>query len=114
MTRVYKIVSRAEWDAAVRAGVFKGAAIDLKDGYIHLSTAAQAPETARLHFAGQSGLVLVRLEAGRLGGALRWEPSRGGQLFPHLHATLDPSLAEAVTNIALDADGTPQLGELAP
>ncbi|HTX49517.1 MAG TPA: DUF952 domain-containing protein [Caulobacteraceae bacterium] len=114
MTYAYKIVSRQEWDAAVSAGVFQGAAIDLEDGYIHLSTAAQARETARRHFAGRKGLVLVRLDTARLGPALKWEPSRGGQLFPHLYAPLDPALAEAVTPIPLAADGTPQLGDLPP
>ena len=114
MTRIYKILKAADWDAAARIGHFDGAAIDLADGYIHLSTAAQAPETARLHFFGQKDLVLVRLDAEALGAALRWEPSRGGQLFPHLHGQLDCALAEAVTPIALDDDGTPRLGELAP
>jgi uncharacterized protein (DUF952 family) len=114
MTYAYKIVSRHEWDAAVSAGVFKGAAIDLQDGYIHLSTAAQAQETARRHFAGQEGLVLVRIDVARLGSGLTWEPSRGGDLFPHLYGPLDPALAEAVTPIPLGADGAPQLGELPP
>ena len=112
MTQVYKIVSRAEWDAAVRAGAFEGAAIDFTDGYIHLSTAAQAQETARRHFAGQAGLVLVRLDTDRLGAALKWEPSRGGDLFPHFYGPLDPALAEAVAAIPLGADGVPALGEL--
>ena len=66
MTKVYKIVARGAWDAALAVGRFEGAAIDLRDGYIHLSTAAQAAETARLHFAGQGGLVLLKLDAGRL------------------------------------------------
>jgi uncharacterized protein (DUF952 family) len=114
VSSLYKIVSRAEWSAAETSGVFQGAAIDLRDGYIHLSTAAQAPETARLHFAGREDLVLVRLSAARLGAALRWEPSRGGELFPHLYAPLDCALAEAVTPIRLGPDGAPQLGELAP
>lgn len=114
MTRVYKILKRAEWDAAVRAGRFDGAAIDLADGYIHLSTAAQAQETARRYFSGQSGLALVRFDAARLGAALRWEPSRGGDLFPHVYGPLDPALAEAVSDIELDADGAPRLGVLTP
>jgi len=114
MTFAYKIVSHLEWDAAVRAGIFKGAAIDIQDGYIHFSTAAQAAETARRHFARQEGLVLVRIDVARLGPALRWEPSRGGDLFPHLYGPLDPALAEAVTPIPLAADGAPQLGELPP
>jgi uncharacterized protein (DUF952 family) len=114
VTRVYKIIARETWEAAVRAGRFEGAAIDRTDGYIHLSTALQAPETARRHFFGQPDLVLVRLDAARLGPALKWEPSRGGDLFPHLYGPLDPALAEAVTPIDLAADGTLSLGELLP
>jgi uncharacterized protein (DUF952 family) len=114
VTRVYKILKRDDWAAAQRAGRFEGAAIDLADGYIHLSTAAQASETARLHFAGQAGLVLLRIDAAALGAGLKWEPSRGGQLFPHLYGPLDCALVEAATPIPLGADGTPQLGELAP
>jgi uncharacterized protein (DUF952 family) len=114
MAKVYKIIASADWEAAARAGVFEGAAIDLRDGYIHLSTAVQAPETARLHFAGQAGLALLRIDAAALGAALRWEPSRGGDLFPHLYAPLACELVEAVTEIILDGDGTPELGELSP
>jgi uncharacterized protein (DUF952 family) len=112
VTRVYKILKRAEWDAAVRAGRFEGAAIDLADGYIHLSAAAQAQETARRYFSGQTGLVLVRFDAAALGASVRWEPSRGGDLFPHVYGPLDPARAEAVSEIELDADGTPRLGDL--
>lgn len=112
MTSVYKIVSRDAWDAAASRGAFEGAAIDLKDGYIHLSTQAQAQETARLHFRGQGGLVLVSLSAEALGPHLKWEPSRGGQLFPHYYGVLDPALALEVADIPLDADGVPQLGAL--
>jgi uncharacterized protein (DUF952 family) len=107
---VYKIVSREAWETAVAAGRFDGAAIDLKDGYIHLSPGALAQDTARLHFHGQSGLVLVTLETDSLGEGVKWEPSRGGQLFPHLYGPLDPALALSVADIPLDADGVPQLG----
>lgn len=85
---VYKIFRRAEWDALVARGQTAGAPIDLADGYIHLSTAAQVTETAARHFRGESDLVLVALEADRLGADLRWEPARGGDLFPHLHRVL--------------------------
>ena len=112
MAKVYKIATRADWDAALLKGRFGGAAIDLRDGYIHLSTAAQAAETARLHFAGQGGLALLRLDADALGPALKWEPSRGGQLFPHLYGALDCGLVEAVTEMPLDAAGVPRVGEL--
>ena len=110
--RVYKILSRAEWVAARASGSFDGSAVDLADGFIHLSTAAQAAETARRHFAGQAGLVVLRLDAGRLGAALKWEPSRGGELFPHLHGPLDVALVEAVTEAPLGPAGVPQLGAL--
>jgi uncharacterized protein (DUF952 family) len=114
VARVYKILTASEWAAAEAAGRFEGAAIDLSEGYIHLSTAAQAPETARLHFAGQADLLLLRIDAAALGAALKWEPSRGGQLFPHLYGPLACALVEAATPILLGADGTPELGDLRP
>lgn len=114
MTHVYKILAADAWAAAQRAGRFEGAGIDLADGYIHLSTAAQAPETARLHFAGQADLVLLRIDADALGATLRWEPSRGGQLFPHLYGALDCARVEAATPIPLDTDGVPRIGDLPP
>ena len=110
--RVYKILSRAEWAAARASGRFGGSAVDLADGFIHLSTAAQVPETARRHFAGQADLVVLRLDTGRLSAVLRWEPSRDGDLFPHLYATLDVSLVDAVTEAPLDPAGVPQAGAL--
>jgi len=82
---IYKIFRRPEWDAFVAAGRTEGAPIDLTDGYIHISTAAQVVETAAKHFADQGDLVLVALEADDLGADLRWEVSRGGALFPHLY-----------------------------
>ena len=85
---VYKILRRSEWDAFRAEGATRGAAVDLVDGYVHLSTAAQVTETAAKHFAGESDLVLVALDAEALGEALRWEPSRGGDLFPHLYRPL--------------------------
>lgn len=88
MTVIYKIVPESLWREAVAAGVFKGAAIDLADGFIHFSTAAQARETAARHFAGQGDLLLVAVDAGALGQALVFEPSRGGDLFPHLYGSL--------------------------
>ena len=85
---IYKILRRPEWDAFRAAGETRGAPIDLADGYIHFSTAAQVVETAAKHFATESDLVLVAFDGDRLGGALKWEPSRGGQLFPHLYRAL--------------------------
>jgi uncharacterized protein (DUF952 family) len=113
MSRIYKIIEASAWEAAIRAGIFVGAEIDLKDGYIHLSTAAQAAQTARLHFAGREGLLLVALEADALGDALKWEPSRGGDLFPHLYGTLSPDLAIETRPLKLNADGWPDPGALA-
>ena len=97
MTRIYKIVSEAAWRAAEAARVFNGAAIDLADGYIHFSSAAQVEETAAKHFAGRDDLLLVAVDAAQLGDALKWEASRGGALFPHLYA---PLAFDAVTRVA--------------
>ena len=114
MTHVYKILPRHEWIAAQDAGSFTGSAIDLRDGYIHLSSAAQAAETARLHFRGQEALVLLKLRADDLGAALRWEPSRGGDLFPHLYAALDPGQVLAAQPLELNVEGWPDPGPLEP
>ena len=105
MSFVYKIVPSELWRNAVAIGRFEGAAIDLSDGYIHLSTASQVRETARLHFKGQDDLLIVAVNGERLGNALRYEASRGGQLFPHLYAKLDVRLAEHVWPLARDESG---------
>lgn len=89
MTTIYKILPAALWHDAQKTGVFAGSEVDLKDGYIHFSTSQQAAETAAKHFAGQRDLMLLRVDADRLGNALKWEASRGGALFPHLYAKLD-------------------------
>lgn len=85
---IYKIFRRAEWMQFRDAGVTQGAPIDLADGYIHFSTAAQVAETVAKHFATESDLVLLALDSSRLGPDLKWEPSRGGALFPHLYRPL--------------------------
>ncbi|QYK42624.1 MAG: DUF952 domain-containing protein [Paracoccaceae bacterium] len=85
---IFKIFRRPEWNAFAAAGETAGAPVDLADGYIHFSTAAQVAETAARHFAAESDLVLVAVDADKLGAALRWEPSRGGALFPHLYRRL--------------------------
>jgi uncharacterized protein (DUF952 family) len=85
---IYKIFRRPEWDAFCAEGRTLGAPVDLQDGYIHMSTSDQVAETAAKHFVDESDLVLVALEADALGPALKWEPSRGGALFPHLYRTL--------------------------
>jgi uncharacterized protein (DUF952 family) len=96
VTEFFKITSTAEWTAAMVKGMFLGSALDLKDGYIHLSTADQVRETARLHFAGQSDLVLVAVPEAAIADNLKWEASRAGKLFPHVYATLDPALCSWV------------------
>lgn len=85
---IYKICDATLWQAALETGSFEGAEIDLADGYIHFSTAEQMRETAAKHFAGREGLVLIAIEADALGDDLKWEPSRGGALFPHLYRPL--------------------------
>jgi len=85
---IFKILRRPEWDAFRAAGRTAGAPVDLADGFIHFSTAAQVAETAAKHFAEESDLVLLAIEADTLGAALKWEPSRGGALFPHLYREL--------------------------
>ena len=85
---IYKIFRRPEWDAFRSAGTTLGAPIDLSDGFIHFSTAAQVAQTAARHFGAESDLVLLALDASRLGPSLRWEASRGNQLFPHLYRPL--------------------------
>ena len=102
---IYKIISKDEWAAAEAAGVFKGASIDLTDGYIHFSTVSQAPETAALHFTGQEGLLLVSVSTDALGDALKWEASRGGDLFPHLYAALEVSHVTRVDDLPVGPDG---------
>ena len=105
MSLIYKIVTAAQWREAQEAGVFHGAPVDLADGYIHFSTAAQAEETAAKHFAGQNDLLLVAVDAQTLGDALKWEVSRGGALFPHLYAALPTTAALRVDPLPRDADG---------
>ena len=85
MATIYKICPAASWGSAQSEGVFQGLENDIDDGFIHFSTAAQLPETASRHFAGQKDLVVVAIDAQILGGALKWEPARSGDLFPHLY-----------------------------
>jgi uncharacterized protein (DUF952 family) len=110
---VYKICDAGLWRDAERAGVFDGAPVDLTDGYIHFSTAQQVAETAARHFAGMADLVLVAADAETLGAALRYEPSRGGAMFPHLYGTLPLSAVRWVKPLPLGPDGH-VFPELAP
>jgi uncharacterized protein (DUF952 family) len=93
------------WREAERTGVFRGSEVDRRDGFIHFSTAAQVAETAAKHFAGQVDLLLVRVDAAKLSDGLRWEPSRGGALFPHLYGDLDPRSVTRVDPLPLRSDG---------
>ncbi len=142
---IYKIVTHAEWEAAQAAGVYRGSAHDLRDGFIHFSTAAQLAGTARKYFSGVPNLVLLaadssslswpppeaaiqssrlhaagkklddRVMPGHDSSALRWEPARGGDLFPHLYGDLPVSAVKCATSIPLGEDGTPMLpGGVAP
>jgi uncharacterized protein (DUF952 family) len=116
-TLIYKICSAGEWAEAERRGAFTGSAIDLSDGFIHFSTAGQVIETARRHFAGQDGLVLVTVDTTRLERAIRWEPSRGGDLFPHLYGPLPVEATVEVQPLPMRPDGThsfpPQIADAA-
>jgi uncharacterized protein (DUF952 family) len=105
MPTIYKICSTDEWRAAEQAGVFTGAPVDIADGFIHFSTAAQVAETAAKHFAGQRDLLLIAVDTAKLGDALTWEPSRGGALFPHLYAPLMLTAVIAAVPLPLGADG---------
>jgi len=105
MTTVYKIVAADLWQAAEDSGVFTGAGIDLNDGFIHLSTGAQARRTAQLYFKGQGNLVLVAVDGARLGAALKYEPSRDGDLFPHLYGPLPLAAVLSVRPLPIGSDG---------
>lgn len=106
---IYKVTSQAAFDAARAAGEFPRMPIDLKDGYIHFSTATQLAETLRLHFAGQGDLVVFAVRPADMGPGLRWEPSRGGQLFPHHHGGLSRTAICETAAIAVAADGSVSL-----
>jgi len=103
---IYKIIRRAAWADAEAAGVFRGAEIDLSDGYIHFSTADQAIETAAKHFAGQDDLLLVAVNGQTLERNIKWEPSRGGALFPHLYGSMPINAVVWVKPLPLGGDGT--------
>ena len=102
--QIYKIFRRAEWDAFRSAGITPGAPIDVTDGYIHFSTAATMAETAAKYFATESDLVLVAFNSETLGGALKWEPARGGVLVPHLYRNL--TLSEVIWDKSLPLGAT--------
>ena len=102
---IYKILDRADWMAACDKAAYHGSADDARDGFIHFSTASQVPGTLERHFADAQNLVIAAFSAQSLGAGLRWEPSRKGELFPHLYAVLDPHLAIKVHALNRDAEG---------
>ena len=106
MTTIYKICTAKEWHDAEHAGAYSGSAVDRRDGFIHFSTAEQAAETAAKHFAGQRDLVLVSVDAAKLGDRLKWEPSRGGALFPHFYGVLSLYCVLRVDPLPLSDNGT--------
>jgi uncharacterized protein (DUF952 family) len=114
MTTIYKICSAELWRDAQQAGLFRGAPLDLRDGFIHFSSAAQVAETAARHFSGATHQVLLAVDGARLGEALKWEPSRGGDLFPHLYAALTLDAVQWAKPLPLGVDGRHVFPELAP
>jgi uncharacterized protein (DUF952 family) len=111
---IYKICERAQWRAAEAAGQYRGSGVDEHDGFIHFSTAAQLAETASRHFAKTVDLMLVAVDAGALGAQLRWERSRGGDLFPHLYAALPLGAVRWAQPLPDEIDGRRPLPELEP
>jgi uncharacterized protein (DUF952 family) len=108
---IYKIISRSDWDFARTLGQYHGSGDDRRDGFIHFSTASQMRVTAAKHFAGQDGLVLLALAADQLGEQLKWEPSRGGDLFPHLYGPMPVSAVTRSWTLPLGPDGTHRFPE---
>jgi uncharacterized protein (DUF952 family) len=108
---VYKIVAVAEWHQATQSGRYAGSADDIRDGFIHLSAEHQLRDTLEKHFKHKDGLLLIAFEENKLGPALRWEQSRGGELFPHLYGDLPSSRMLWRRPLVLGADGVPRLDE---
>ena len=104
MTIIYKICSTAEWALAAASGTYAGSEHDRRDGFIHFSTAAQLPGTLAKHYAGRADLLLIAVDADALGGALRWEAARDGDLFPHLYGALPTATAIWTQALTVDAD----------
>ena len=105
MATIYKICEREAWRVAESDGAFRGSDVDQRDGFIHFSTAAQVAETATKHFAKQSGLMLVAVDSEALGPALKWDRSRGNELFPHLYAALPLSAVRWARPLPDEVDG---------
>ena len=109
---MFKLLTAAEWDAAQGRGQFEGSAIDLTDGYIHMSTGEQLAETASRHFRWVKDLMVLAVDIERIPSGLIWEPSRGGDLFPHLYGPLPLEAVLWVRDVALDQEGVPLIGDV--
>ncbi|WP_366555903.1 DUF952 domain-containing protein [Aquibaculum sediminis] len=103
--KIYHVCRAEDWAAVGASGGYRGSADDLRDGFIHFSTAAQVRESVAKHRAGQGGLVILAVDAAALGDALKWEPSRGGQHFPHLYGPLPPEAVRWVRPLPLGPEG---------
>lgn len=103
--RIYHVCRAVEWQAARASGSHPGSSQDLADGFIHCSDAAQVIGSVAKHRAGQDGLVILEIDAAALGAMLRWEPSRGGALFPHVHGALPVAAVTRSADLPLGADG---------
>ena len=114
MSLIYKICPASAWREAERQGVYRGSPDDVRDGFIHLSTATQVEGTARKHFFGQTGLFLIEVEAEALRDALRWERSRNDELFPHLYGELDLGAVRRMISMHARSDGYHDIPELKP
>ncbi len=114
MVKIYKICSASAWREAERSGVYRGSSDDAHDGFIHFSTATQVAETARKHFFGQGDLLLIEVDGGALGAALRWERSRNDELFPHLYGELDLKAVSGIRDMPALSDGSHAIPELEP
>ena len=108
---IYKICPASAWREAERQGSYRGSPDDARDGFIHFSTAPQLAGTLEKHYFRQTDLLLIAIDAERIGAALRWEPSRGGDLFPHLYGELDMRAVTAVMDLPSRADGGHALPE---
>ncbi|HEX7791196.1 MAG TPA: DUF952 domain-containing protein [Afipia sp.] len=113
MSTIYKVCSASAWREAERQGAYRGSADDRRDGFIHFSTASQLAATVAKHFAGQTGLFLIAVDAEVLGEMLKWEPSRGGELFPHLYGELDTGAVIEIRGLRTRSDGSHDIPELA-
>ncbi len=114
MAAIYKICERAAWESAMATGTYRGSAVDARDGFIHFSSGAQLAETAARHFAGQTDLMLIAVDGDALGAALKWEVSRGGDLFPHLYGDLPMRVVLWAKPLPDESGDKRALPELAP